>query len=333
VSAKHRGCNTRPGDARCAALTVRLDIRPRLVLRDEPPRAARRRRLRLPPLAVPAVGYWLGMAALTYFFATLGPYPLDPIEPAEASTRAPLEAPPPPMPLEPPAPSALPPPAAALPGTVPPEPVAPAPMETAPAPPAPQAPDAPLLASEPRRPAPQPPSAAEDSAPRVPLSFPEFTDSSRPSLRERASDGPRIDSLFDRADAPPAKDAPSSAQITPPPEKSKAARPLLSCEAAVARNNEQLTLGGPRGPTDISREQYAGILQNGNYLGACSPPERTVVEICAAIRDGQAVGITVVSNPPNSSLNACVRSAVSRLKFPVNPRLDVTHTRFDAVRR
>src|SRR5689334_23205644 len=57
-------------------VAVHLDIRPRLTFPREPRRAPRRR-WRLPPLAVPAVGYWLAMGALTYAFTRLGPNPLD----------------------------------------------------------------------------------------------------------------------------------------------------------------------------------------------------------------------------------------------------------------
>jgi hypothetical protein len=106
-----------------------------------------------------------------------------------------------------------------------------------------------------------------------------------------------------------------------------------SCEAAIARNQEEMTIGGARGPADITRDAYAAILENGRYLSGCSIPERSVFEICAAVRDGRAVGITVTSNPRSPGLESCVRRAVSRLKFPSNSRLDVTHTRFDAARR
>jgi hypothetical protein len=94
-----------------------------------------------------------------------------------------------------------------------------------------------------------------------------------------------------------------------------------------------LPWGAAGAPADITREAYASILQNGRYLSACSIPDRTVFEICAAVKDGRAVGITIVSSPASPELNACVRKAVARLKFPQNSRLDVTHTRFDAVRR
>jgi hypothetical protein len=164
--------------------------------------------------------------------------------------------------------------------------------------------------------------------PRVAMSFPEFTDSSRPKARERAADGPRIDSLFERAEERPSQTAADAA----PPESLPTPVAVSSCEAAMARNNEQLTIGAARGPADITREAYASILQNGRYLAGCSIPDRTVFEVCAAVKDGRAVGITITSSPASPALNACVRGAVARLKFPQNPRLDVTHTRFDAVK-
>jgi hypothetical protein len=322
-----------------APVAVHLDIRPRLTLPAEP-RARARSRWRLPPLAVPAVGYWLAMGALTYGFTRLGPNPLDGALPP-AAEPPPATAPA----VEPhdafePAPS-LPPPAA--------EPAVPV-AEAAPPVEAERAP-APLARDErehetenrdnrkagrreevlgSRRDEPEAPAARKEE-PRVAMSFPEFTDSSRPKARERAADGPRIDSLFERADERPAKDvAPDS---TAPPESAPAPVAVSSCEAAIARNNEQLTIGAARGPADITREAYASILQNGRYLAACSIPDRTVFEVCAAVKDGRAVGITITSSPPTPALNACVRNAVARLKFPQNSRLDVTHTRFDAVKR
>jgi hypothetical protein len=330
-------------------LAVRLDIRPRLTLPPERVVAPlTRRSWRMPPLALPAAGYWLAMGALTYVFAHLGPHPLEPTEvaAAERDTEQP-DAPPAferqavpetvtnPTPAEPPA----------LTEAAPPPELEPA-----------------LVVADEREPkhenenendlrenrkagrregflgssseAPEQPVLREPEAPRVAMSFPEFTDSTQPPERERAADGPRIDSLFERAPATerPTKDA---APDAPPPPSNDPDGPAVaaSCEAAIARNNEQLVMGAARGAPDISREAYAGILQNGRYLSGCSLPERTVFEICAAVKDGRAIGITVVSTPPNAKLNACVRRAVAHLKFPQNSRMDVTHTRFDAASR
>lgn len=328
-----------------APVAVHLDIRPRLTFPAEP-RVQARRRWRLPPLAVPALGYWLAMGALTYGFTRLGPHPLDDVQ--AAALPAPAI---PPNPESPPDVEAAPP--SETPPTNAPPAVAPAPeAEPEPEPEARPPEMAPLVASssdrERRDDSParrQVPASSDERAeaprantetPTARLTFPEFTDSSPAPKREHAADGPRIASLFDAVPEQPQErpgPSPKPDAPTPPVNDPDAPAVLTSCEAAIARNNELLTIGGPRAAPDITREAYASILQNGRYLQACSIPERTVFEICAAVKDGHAVGITVVSNPASPALNGCVRKAVARLKFPQNSRLDVTHTRFDAVSR
>jgi hypothetical protein len=313
-------------DAR--AVAVRLDIRPRIRLApDWQPGPRARRRFRLPALALPAAGYWVGMAALTYGFMRLGPHPLD-----EA-----LAAPPPE--LAPPSASAPPaaPPEEARPPSAPPEA---APLAAAEPPRALPEDEAPSNVPRPTEPEPtratlSPVEAPRESVtlpegPRAPLTFPDFTDSAPTRPPIRAADGPRLDSLFERAERP------SPPRAEEPRDEPPAARPvaaLLSCEAAVARNEEQLEIGAARGPADITRESFARVLQDGAYLRGCDVPERMVLEICAAVKQGRAVGVTVTTAPPSASVAACVRSAVARLGFPYGERLDVTHTRFDALGR
>jgi hypothetical protein len=277
---------------------------------------------------MPAAGYWVVMAGLTYVFAHLGPHPLDAAfasEPTPPSLTPPTpvpELPAEPQPPEPatePAPHTEPAPVATTPPLAEPEPE---PERLA-------APAPPRVEREASPEAPSERVVRQDSAARV-QSFPEFTDSTRARAREHAADGPRLDSLFERSSA--------SADVEPGPAPPLASEPnapvaVSSCEAAIARNNEQLEIGVRRGPADITREAYASILQNGSYLSGCRIPERTVFEVCAAVKNGHAVGITVSSSPASAPLNACVRRAVSRLRFPQNERLDVTHTRFDAAVR
>jgi hypothetical protein len=330
-----------------APVAVHLDIRPRLTFPKERP-AAVRRRWRLPPLALPALGYWLAMGALTYGFTQLGPHPLDealaaarpePAAPRNEEPRRESEEPPLAAPQLPEVEPQVAPPSEPEPATEP-EPAAAAPTAAV----ADNGAERErresrkagrregfLGSSDETREEAREETSARVEQPVAKLSFPEFTDSSRPAKRERAADGPRIDSLFDKADERPSPDAKPDA---PPAETSPDAPAVVSsCEAAIARNNEQMTIGAARGSADVTREAYASILQNGRYLAGCSIPDRTVFEICAAVKDGRAVGITIVSSPASPELNRCVRKAVARLKFPQNSRLDVTHTRFDAPRR
>jgi hypothetical protein len=107
---------------------------------------------------------------------------------------------------------------------------------------------------------------------------------------------------------------------------------ISSCESVLAQATDEIDMTRGRGAPDVSRDAYAAILERGSYLSACSVPGGTVVEVCAAVQQGRAVGITVVSRPFDARVNGCVRGAVASLAFPANARLDVTRTRFDALR-
>lgn len=75
---------------------------------------------------------------------------------------------------------------------------------------------------------------------------------------------------------------------------------------------------------------YGSILNEGTYVIGCSPPHSTAVRICAAIRGGRAVGVTVTTTPGDERLSKCIGKAVQSLDFPASPRLDVASTVFDA---
>ena len=107
---------------------------------------------------------------------------------------------------------------------------------------------------------------------------------------------------------------------------------LPSCESVAATANQSVDLRAARGAPDLTRDAFASVLENGAYLARCAPPARTALEICAAVQDGKAIGVSVASEPRDPALNACVRRAVAALRFPSSARLDVTRTRFEAAR-
>jgi hypothetical protein len=105
----------------------------------------------------------------------------------------------------------------------------------------------------------------------------------------------------------------------------------LSCEAAQASYNEEMKMG-QRGQADITAGQYGAILNSGRYLGGCGVPDSMSVNICAAVQNGRAVGVTVTTNPRNPGVAGCISGAVRRINFPAHPKLDVTRTSFAAAR-
>ena len=106
-----------------------------------------------------------------------------------------------------------------------------------------------------------------------------------------------------------------------------------SCEAALESYSEQMDFAkGARVSPDVPLARYAAILERGDYFSHCAVPDDMAIEICAAVQNGRAVGITIVTRPASARVRNCVASAVRSLRFPVHPRLDVTRTRFDALR-
>jgi hypothetical protein len=103
-----------------------------------------------------------------------------------------------------------------------------------------------------------------------------------------------------------------------------------SCEAAINSYNEQYTIGGGQGKPDLTAGQYGAVLNKGSYLNSCGVPSNMAVNICAAVQNGRAVGVSVSTNPSNPGIASCISGAVRGLSFPANPRMDVARTTFAA---
>jgi hypothetical protein len=102
----------------------------------------------------------------------------------------------------------------------------------------------------------------------------------------------------------------------------------MSCEAAQAAYVEEINVGGAKVPADITQSQYGAILNGGSYLNGCGLPASTGVDVCVAVQNGRAVGVTVRTQPHNAGVASCIASHVRGLSFPAHPKLDVTRTHF-----
>jgi hypothetical protein len=132
--------------------------------------------------------------------------------------------------------------------------------------------------------------------------------------------------------AEPQRGLARDSESDPSPKAAAQAGSLPSCESAAATANQTIDVGSARGAPDLTRDAFAGVLEHGAYLTPCSIPPRIALEICAAVQNGKVVGVTVTTDPRDPAINACVRRAVSALRFPRNSQLDVTRTRFERVR-
>jgi hypothetical protein len=107
------------------------------------------------------------------------------------------------------------------------------------------------------------------------------------------------------------------------------------CEDAKTAYVRECT-ENPRACSDGNASQLAGtvshgaVLNGGTYIIACGTPATIAVNICAAIRNGRAVGVTVKTTPGDERIATCIGHAVQGLSFPSSPRLDVASTVFAA---
>jgi hypothetical protein len=104
----------------------------------------------------------------------------------------------------------------------------------------------------------------------------------------------------------------------------------MSCEAAMNAYVEEIKIGGGKMQADITQAQYGAVLNSGGYLLGCGAPDNMTIDICAAVQNGRAVGVTVRTNPNSPGVAGCINRKVRGLSFPAHPKLDVTRTRFGA---
>jgi eukaryotic-like serine/threonine-protein kinase len=101
-----------------------------------------------------------------------------------------------------------------------------------------------------------------------------------------------------------------------------------SCESARNAYVEEMSVGGPKGQADLTAGQYGSVLNRGSYFGHCGVPSSMGINICAAVQNGRAVGVTVTTKPRDPRIQSCVAAGVRGLSFPSNPKLDVSTTNF-----
>jgi hypothetical protein len=104
----------------------------------------------------------------------------------------------------------------------------------------------------------------------------------------------------------------------------------MSCEAAQAAYVEEISIGGSKVPADITGSQYAAVLNGGSYLNGCGLSSSMGVDVCVAVQNGRAVGVTVRTSPHNGGVASCIAGHVRGMSFPAHPKLDVTRTHFAA---
>ncbi len=101
----------------------------------------------------------------------------------------------------------------------------------------------------------------------------------------------------------------------------------VTCEQAREQYVEEVDLQGG-GAADLRADDFGRVLNHGAYLEPCDVPQSSHLRICAAVREGAAVGVTVALEPPAPETEVCVAKQVRGLTFPSHPKMDFVTVRF-----
>jgi hypothetical protein len=104
-----------------------------------------------------------------------------------------------------------------------------------------------------------------------------------------------------------------------------------SCEAVRDEEAEKARSRGVdvEEPPDEHGEKIRAVLDDGSYLNACDVSPRATVELCAAIMNGQARGVTVTMQLGTRAQADCVADEVRKLEFPEHELVFIARTAFD----
>jgi eukaryotic-like serine/threonine-protein kinase len=100
-----------------------------------------------------------------------------------------------------------------------------------------------------------------------------------------------------------------------------------TCEQARESYVEEINVG-TRGQSDLSADDFAAVLNRGTYLEPCALPSSSKLRICAAVQNGQAVGVTVAAEPSAADVEICIAKEVRKLAFPSHAKMDVVNVQF-----
>lgn len=101
-----------------------------------------------------------------------------------------------------------------------------------------------------------------------------------------------------------------------------------SYEAALAANNQEISIGGPKGGPDLTDGQLAAPMRNAAFISGCGAPDSMKVTVRVAVQGGRAVGVSVYPNPPNPAVASCVARHVRGLGWPPNAKMDFFTTTY-----
>lgn len=100
-----------------------------------------------------------------------------------------------------------------------------------------------------------------------------------------------------------------------------------SCEKAIDENPQEIKMGGKQ-TADLTAEQLGRPMANSAFMSSCGLPDSSGVDICAAVKNGKPLGVSVTVKPANNKVATCIDRSVRKLSFPKSDKLDVVKQTF-----
>jgi len=95
-----------------------------------------------------------------------------------------------------------------------------------------------------------------------------------------------------------------------------------SCEKAFDENPQTVDMGGKKGAKDLTNDQLGAPIKSSSYFSQCGLPDSAKADICATVKKGRPIGVTVKVAPQNNKVAACIDRATRKLSFPVSDNAD-----------
>jgi hypothetical protein len=92
-----------------------------------------------------------------------------------------------------------------------------------------------------------------------------------------------------------------------------------SYEAALDTPENISALAGEPTLTD---QDLAGPMRNPSFMSDCNAPDSMHVKVQVAVRDGAAIGVTVRTDPDDTTVAECIEKAVRGLQWTPSKRRD-----------
>ncbi len=99
-----------------------------------------------------------------------------------------------------------------------------------------------------------------------------------------------------------------------------------SCEKAFEETPDTMEIGKAQ-EKDLSADQLGAPIGS-SIVTSCGLPSNASADICSTMKDGKALGVSVLVTPTNNKVAACIDKATRRLKYPSSHRPNKIHKKF-----